>query len=74
VRARGTENSKRPVIVIKPRRAYKAYRHMLRWYSMQSLIAYFAERPDVSFSDAAEVLAGPRVMEWENLGGPARAA
>jgi carbonic anhydrase/acetyltransferase-like protein (isoleucine patch superfamily) len=69
VRARGVENSKRPVIVIKPRRAYKAYRHMLRWYSMQSLIAYFAERPDVSFSDAAEVLAGPRVMEWENLGG-----
>ncbi|TFG81901.1 MAG: DUF4954 family protein [Spirochaetales bacterium] len=69
VRAQGTENSKRPVILLKPRRAYKAYRHMLRWYAMQTLIGYFAVRPDSGFSDAAEVLAGPRLREWENLGG-----
>ncbi|HUW70230.1 MAG TPA: DUF4954 family protein [bacterium] len=63
------ENSHRRVVIQKPRRAYKAYRHMLRWYAMRVLIAYFAERPDSAFTDAAEVLAGPRVTEWENLGG-----
>lgn len=69
LRARGVENSGRPVVVLKPRRAYKAYRHMLRWYAMQTLIAYFAGRPGLSFEDAAEVLSGERVSEWENLGG-----
>ena len=65
----GLENSRRRVVIRKPRRAYKAYRHMLRWYALRVLIAYFAERPDSSFQDAAEVLAGDRVTEWENLGG-----
>jgi len=69
VLATGIENSRRRVVVQKPRRAYKAYRHMLRWYAMRVLIAYFAERPDVGFQDAAEVLAGERIREWENLGG-----
>jgi hypothetical protein len=67
--ADGIENSRRRVVIQKPRRAYKAYRHMLRWYAMRVLIAYFGERPDSAFADAAEVLAGPRVTEWENLGG-----
>ncbi len=67
--ADAVENSHRRVVIQKPRRAYKAYRHMLRWYAMRVLIAYFAERPDAAFADAAEVLAGPRVTEWENLGG-----
>jgi hypothetical protein len=65
----GIENSGRRVIIQKPRRAYKAYRHLLRWYAMRVLIAYFAERPDSTFQDASDVLTGPRVTEWENLGG-----
>ncbi len=65
----GIENSSRRVIIQKPRRAYKAYRHLLRWYAMRVLIAYFAERPDATFQDASDVLSGPRVREWENLGG-----
>ena len=65
----GLENSRRRVIIHKPRRAYKAYRHLLRWYAMRALIAYFAERPDTTFQDAADVLSGPRIDEWENLGG-----
>ncbi|MBP7263654.1 MAG: DUF4954 family protein [Spirochaetia bacterium] len=69
VRAPGVENSRRAVVVLKPRRAYKAYRHMLRWYAVRTLLDYFEERPDLGFQDAAEVLEGPRVRDWENLGG-----
>ncbi|HPE88801.1 MAG TPA: DUF4954 family protein [Spirochaetia bacterium] len=65
----GIENSRRRVLIQKPRRAYKAYRHLLRWYAMRVLIAYFAERPDATFQDAGDVLSGERVREWENLGG-----
>ncbi len=69
VRAWGIENSHRPCVILKPAKAYKAYRHMVRWYAMQTLIAYFSARPDVSFADACEILEGERVSEWENLGG-----
>ena len=65
----GIENSRRPVVIGKPRRAYKAYRHMLRWYAVRVLLTYFSDRPESSLADAAEVLAGPRCREWENLGG-----
>lgn len=65
----GLENSRRKILIQKPRRAYKAYRHMLRFYALRVLIDYFAERPDSSFEDAEEVLAGERISEWENLGG-----
>lgn len=63
------ENSRRPTLILKPRRAYKAYRHMLRWYAVGTLISYFAERPDTCFADAAEILDGSQRSEWENLGG-----
>jgi len=69
VLAEGIENSRRRVVIKKPRRAYKAYRHMLRWYAMRVLIDYFAQRPDTAFQDAVDVLAGVRAREWENLGG-----
>jgi NDP-sugar pyrophosphorylase family protein len=69
VYAAGIENSNRPVLLYRARRAYKAYRHLLRFYAMRELIAYFAERPDLSFQDATDILSGPRVREWENLGG-----
>ncbi|MDX9897576.1 MAG: DUF4954 family protein [Spirochaetia bacterium] len=65
----GIENSRRLIIIRKPRRAYKAYRHVLRWYAMRVLIEYFAERPDVTFQDASDVFSGERVRDWENLGG-----
>jgi len=63
------ENSRRPTLILKPRRAYKAYRHMLRWYAVGTLIAYFSDRPDLCFDDAVEVLSGERIQEWDNLGG-----
>jgi hypothetical protein len=65
----GMENSKRKVIIKKPRKAYKAYRHLLRWYALCTLINYFAENPEVTFEKAKEMLSGIRVAEWENLGG-----
>jgi len=42
---------------------------MLRWYAVRVLLTYFSDRPESSLADAAEVLAGPRCREWENLGG-----
>lgn len=69
VRADEIENSRRPVLILKPRRAYKAYRHILRFYAVSVLIDYFSERPDSEFEDAREILEGERVREWENLGG-----
>ena len=67
--ATGVENSSRPVLLHRARRAYKAYRHLLRYYAVRELITYFAERPDMTFQDATDILSGPRVREWENLGG-----
>jgi NDP-sugar pyrophosphorylase family protein len=67
--ARGVENSQRPVVLYRARRAYKAYRHLLRYYAIRELILYFSERPDLSFADAADIFAGTRVTEWDNLGG-----
>ncbi len=75
VHAYGVENSTRPVLVLKAGRAWKAYRRMLHWYAAREILAYLEARPDMSVSDAAEALNGPREREWENLGGqivPAR--
>ncbi len=75
VHAYGAENSTRPVVVLKPGRAWKAYRRMLHWYAVREILAYFEARPGMTVEDAAEALEGPRERDWENLGGqvtPAR--
>lgn len=75
VHAYGVENSTRPVLVLKAGRGWKAYRRMLHWYAVREILAYFEARPDMTVSDAAEALEGPRERDWENLGGqiaPAR--
>ncbi len=69
VLAPDVENSRRKVLILKPRRAWKAYRHMLRYYAVKTLVGYFSERPEARFEDAREVLEGPRSTGWENLGG-----
>ena len=82
--ARGVENSGRPVVVVKPARACKAYREMLLWYAAGT-VADFAESLAAGlpaggaglFEALAERLGGPEAgaaaasgpEAWENLGG-----
>ncbi len=59
--ARVAENSDRPVVIKRPRRAVAAYREMLLWYSAKVLL----EAPDGRDQGGAR----GRETGWENLGG-----
>jgi len=69
VLAEGVERRARAAVVLKPRRAYKAYRRMLRWYAIRGVMAYAESRPRSSLSEIAAELSGPRCTSWVNLGG-----
>ena len=63
------ENSRRKVVIIKVRRAYRAYRQMLHHYAMKNLLAYMREHPDAGSAEMCQALSGPREKCWVNLGG-----
>jgi hypothetical protein len=78
--AYGLERHNRTTAILKPRRAWLAYREMLRFYGMKTLIARLEERPDLDFPGLASEIAAPdpawdeaaengRVRGWVNLGG-----
>jgi hypothetical protein len=70
ISAPGLERHKRGAVLLKPRRACAAYREMLHFYAMKTLIAYLEGRPELSFDDfLKEVNGADRVKEWVNLGG-----
>jgi hypothetical protein len=77
------ENSDRPVILRRPRRAIEAYREMLSWYAARTVLerlspaapAGGAERPADLLGALAALDSSPaarartRYAEWENIGG-----
>jgi NDP-sugar pyrophosphorylase family protein len=67
------ERHRRGAVIIKPRQARAAYREMLRFYAMKTIIAYLEARPALNFSRLKEKLApagaAERVSGWVNLGG-----
>jgi len=63
------ENSDRPVVVLKPQAAWRAYRQMIHYYAVKNLLAYMKENPSATRKTLAEALAGPRERHWVNLGG-----
>jgi hypothetical protein len=63
------ESSDRPVVILKARRAYHAYRDMLFYYAMKNLLVYAAGRQGAFVTDMARELGGPRIPKWYNLGG-----
>jgi hypothetical protein len=75
--APGLERHKRRTVLLTPRKAWAAYREMLRFYAAKTLIACLEERPELGFSALVETLeAGEepsgkanRVTDWVNLGG-----
>ncbi|MDR2795888.1 MAG: DUF4954 family protein [Spirochaetaceae bacterium] len=63
------ERSGLPVIVVKTRRGMKAYRDMLVYYAVKTLINYFFERNDFDF-DGFNTAHGESIsLKWENFGG-----
>jgi NDP-sugar pyrophosphorylase family protein len=72
------ENSSRPVLVVKPRRARTAYREMLLWYAAREVLAW-AESADPELSGGAlaarvaEALAPTLPQERPHLHPPERA-
>jgi hypothetical protein len=68
--APGLERHNRGAVLLRPRRAYLAYREMLYFYAMKTVTAYLESRPELSFGNFLKEVSGPdRVREWVNLGG-----
>jgi NDP-sugar pyrophosphorylase family protein len=68
----GLEKSRRPVEIVKPARAYRAYGDMLAYYGVRNTIAHMDSHPEAG-QDAVlsgeTGLGGSRVTDWTNLGG-----
>lgn len=69
VAADGLEKSRRPAVILKPQAAYAAYRQMLLYYAVSSLVDYLEADPARAFSQVATDLDVPRHTTWMNLGG-----
>ena len=65
----GIENSRRSVVILKPYRAYRAYREMLAYYAIKNVTEYLAANPGQTLSSMSDTLSGDRVVSWINLGG-----
>lgn len=73
VRGEALERHSRPALILKPRRAWRAYRHMLRYYAVRAVMAWLEARRELDFETMATDLAAPAPAEpladWVNLGG-----
>ncbi len=63
------ENTHRKTVIIKPYKAWHAYRDMLIYYGVSNVLGYFKEKPDSSLSSLHNDLKGKRKQNWVNLGG-----
>jgi hypothetical protein len=63
------ENTKRKCVILKPFRAYHAYRDMLHYYAVRNLLNYMQVNPEATLSRMCADLKGKRQMEWINMGG-----
>jgi len=63
------ENSRRDVLILKPKEAYKAYKEMIRYYALTNVLNYLNREPGHSLKDMNSELKTNRRKEWTNLGG-----
>ncbi len=63
------ENSHRPVVILKARQGYQAYRQMLHYYAVKNLLDYLDAHPSATCESLVTELSGPRETDWVNLGG-----
>lgn len=70
VSAKGFENSKRPVVILKAAEAYALYRKLIRYYAAKQIIE-FADRHSInSLEQLLNALPAPAsCLEWDNAGG-----
>jgi hypothetical protein len=75
--ARGLERHSRPTVILKPRRAAAAYREMIFFYGIKTVLAYLKDHPGMNLTALTALMNDPaagegkpdRVKEWVNLGG-----
>ncbi|MFQ3546727.1 MAG: DUF4954 family protein [Termitinemataceae bacterium] len=74
--AEGLERHQQPALIMKPRKAWRAYNRMLRYYSVRALLAWAESEPETAVLDLfAQLDAEYRVSRsrpwrsWVNLGG-----
>ena len=73
--ASGLERQSRSTVILKPLRAAEAYREMLFYYGMKTVVYYLKKQSEagLSFAQAAAELNGTeykkRIKDWINLGG-----
>jgi Domain of unknown function (DUF4954) len=63
------ENTRRNVVILKPYKAYHAYRDILHYYATKNLIVYVSSNAKTTFPKMCKDLKGKRLKEWVNLGG-----
>ena len=70
--ASGVERSRRPVEVVKPQQAYRAYQEMLVYYGVRNVMDHIEANNEAGLDSvlAGDTgLDGTRVADWTNLGG-----
>ncbi len=63
------ENTKRKTLILKPFKAYHAYRDMLHYYALVNILNYLRSHPRATFTKMTADLQGEREKDWVNLGG-----
>ena len=63
------ENTRRKVVILKPYKAYHAYRDILHYYAMKNLLVYMSSNPKSTFPKMCKDLKSKRLKDWVNLGG-----
>lgn len=63
------ENSKREVRLFKVAQAYQAYREMIHYYGVKTLLRYSENQQLHNWNKIKEAFAGAEKMHWVNLGG-----
>ncbi|PIE98531.1 MAG: DUF4954 domain-containing protein [Treponema sp.] len=66
--AEGVERSSREVLLLKPFKAWQAYRQMLVWYGVKTLCLFF-ENTESRLSDMQKLKISKISFNWQNMGG-----
>ena len=73
--AEGLEKPRRKTMILKPKRARRAYRQMLRFYADKTFFNYFMSGTNPGFKDFLKDISWPdetgneNIRDWVNLGG-----
>jgi len=69
IRGERMEKSSRPVVILKARRGYLAYRDMILYYAVKNILAWLSAHPHSTLAAMAKALKGTRQRQWVNMGG-----